>query len=95
MIKFINIFIAQLIKQHHDVIMFIDVNVKFILGNNGVSKLTSYPSMIDPFIDRHNIKYEPHTYKRGLFRMDFLFCTKIINQYIKMWNPSIRNSYCI
>ena len=38
--------------------------------------------MIDPLLYRHNIKYEPHTYKRGSHRIDFVVCTKIINQYI-------------
>ena len=38
--------------------------------------------MLDPLLYRHNIKYEPHTHKRGSFRIDFAVCTKIINKYI-------------
>ena len=30
----------------------------------------------------HSLKYEPHTHKRGSFRIDFVVCTKRINQYI-------------
>ena len=82
MIKDINLFMAQLIKQHHEVITFIDGNEQFIPGNNGISKLTSHPTMLDPLLYRHNIKYEPHTHKRGSFRIDFAVCTKIINKYI-------------
>ena len=37
MIKDINIFIAILIKQHHEVIVCIDVNEQFIQENNGIS----------------------------------------------------------
>ena len=67
MIKYINIFMAILIKEHHEVITFIDTNEQFIQGNNGISKLTSYPVMLDPLFYRHNIKYEPYTHKRGSF----------------------------
>ena len=80
--KDINIFMAILIKQNHEVITFIDGNEQFIPGNKGISKLTSHPAMLDPLLYRHNLKYEPHTHKRGSFRIDFVVCTKIINQYI-------------
>ena len=95
MIKDINIFIAILIEQHHEVIIFIDTNEQFIPGNNGISKLTSHPAMLDPLIHRHNISNEPYTYERGSFQIDFAFYTKIINQYIKIWNTSFRYSHCI
>ena len=81
-IKNINIFMAILIKQNHEVITFIDGNEQFIPGNKGISKLTSHPAMLDPLLYKHNLKYEPHTYKRGSFRIDFVVCTKTINQYI-------------
>ena len=59
MIKYINIIIAILIKQHHEVIVFIDTNEQFIPGNNDISKLTSHLAMLDPLIHRHNISNEP------------------------------------
>ena len=82
MIKDINIFMAQLIKQNHEVITFIDRKEQFIAGNNGISKLTSHQSVLGPLLYRNNIKYELHTYKRGSYRIDFVVCTKIFNQYI-------------
>ena len=77
MIKYINIFMAILIRQHHEVITFIDGNEHFIPGNNGISKLIFHPVMLALLLYIHNIKYEQHTHKRGSFRIDL-----IINQYI-------------
>ena len=52
-IKDINIFMAILIKQNHEVITFIDGNEQFIPGNKGILKLTSHPAMLDPLLYRH------------------------------------------
>ena len=73
---------AELITQNHEIITFIDGNKQFISGNNGISEVTSHQSMLDPLLYRHNIKYEPHIYKRGSYRIYFAVCTKAINQYI-------------
>ena len=82
MIKDINKFLAELIFKHHEVILFIDANEPFIPGTRGIAKLTSHPQILDPLISRHDIGLEPFTYKNGSKRINFAFCTQIIDTYI-------------
>ena len=58
----INDFLVEPIFRHHEVIIFIDTNAQFIPGTGGISKLTSHPQILDPFISRHDVDLEPCTH---------------------------------
>ena len=82
MINDINDFLVELIFRYHEVIIFIDASKQFIPGTGGIAKLTSHPQILDSFISRHDVDLEPCTHDNGSKRIDFAFCTQIIDKYI-------------
>ena len=68
--KDINIFIALLIKQYHEVTVYRCKQTTFSRKQRNIARSPNC---------RYNIKYEPYTHKRGSKRIDFVFCTKLIN----------------
>ena len=82
MINDINNFLAELIFRHHEVIIFIVANEPFIPGTRGIAKLISHPQILDPLISIHGGDLESYTHKNGSKRIDFTFCTQIIDKYI-------------
>ena len=73
--------IKQLIDNQHEVILFIDANEPHIYCS-GIDKLIKRTKMIDPILVRHGCAAEPNTHKRGSDRIDFVLCTRLINDFI-------------
>ena len=75
-------YIKQLIATHHEVILFIDANEPHIYYS-GIDKLIKCTKMIDPILVRHGFVIEPNTHKRGSDRINFVLCTRLINDFTK------------
>ena len=76
------IYINDLRKMNHQIILLIDTNEGFTSRDYGLAKLTQHTNMTDPIFNRHDNSLEPNTYTRGSQRMDFHFCTPQIEEYI-------------
>ena len=69
------------INKQYEVILFIDVNEPHIYYS-GIDKLIKRTKMIDPILVRHGCVNELNTHKRGSDRIDFVLCTRVINEFI-------------
>ena len=74
MIKYITHFISVLISKKKRT---------FIPGSSDIAALTSHPQILDLIAARHGVDLEPPRHKRGSKRINFVFCTQLIDQYIQ------------
>ena len=78
----LTIFINKLIADNHEVILLIDTNEPLIPGFR-IAKLLQNTNMIDPITLRHGLINIPNTHQSGSDRIDYCFCTDLINNFIK------------
>ena len=71
-----------LICKEHEVTVFINTNEPFIPCSSVIA-LTSHPKILDLSVTRHSVYLETPTYKRDSKRIDSVFCTHLIDQYIE------------
>ena len=69
-------------KTENEIILMIDANEGISESNSGIRKLLIKTQMCHPIFLQHGSKNEPNTYARGSRRIDFVFCTSNISQYI-------------
>ena len=60
----------------------IDANEGFSEFNSGISKILTKTQMCDPIFLHHGSENEINTYARGYKRIDFIFYTSTISQFI-------------
>ena len=82
MIQDLIVFINDLSSPHHEVILLLDANETFISSECVLSKLTRKTSITDPIFNKRGNNLKPNTYKRGISRIDFCFCTPHIKDFI-------------
>ena len=82
MIDDLIIFINKLIAEYHEVILLIDTDESLTPGS-GIAKLLQNTNMIDPITLRHGFRNTPNTHQSGSQRIDYCFCTDLINNVIK------------
>ena len=81
MIDDCTIFINKLIVEHHEVLLLIDANEP-LTPDSGIAKLLQNTKMIDPITIRHGLRNIPNTHQSGSDRIDYYFCTNLINNFI-------------
>ena len=86
MIKELIRFIKKLRKQQHEVILLIDANESITDSNSLIGKLLSQTQICDPIFKQHRSKNQPNTHIKGSKRIDYIFCTQHISQYISSSN---------
>ena len=82
MIKDLITFIHSLSARSHDIVVCIDTNELFIPEKSGTSKLVELTNLVDLLINKFGIDGEPPTRQRDSNRIDFLFCTPSIENFI-------------
>ena len=60
----------------------IDANEGFSELNSGISKLLTKTQICDLIFLHHGSENEPNTYAMGFKRIDYIFCTSNISQFI-------------
>ena len=88
MIDDLTIFINKLITEHNEVLLLIDANEP-LTPDSGIAKLLQNTKMLDPITIRHGLQNIPNTHQSGSDRIDYCFCTDLINNFIKL----MRNYY--
>ena len=82
MMKELISFIKKLREQKHEVILLIDANESITDSNSLIGKLLSQTQICDPIFKQHRSKNQPNTHIKGSKRIDYIFCTQHISQYI-------------
>lgn len=58
------------------------LNIFTLSYDNEIAQITKQTKLIDTIAIRHDITLEPNTHQWGFKRIDFVFCSRIINNFI-------------
>ena len=75
MIDNLILFINNIQKKDHDIIIMIDVNESFSEHNSDISRILATAQTCYLIFLQHGSVSEPHTYTRGLKRINYILCT--------------------
>ena len=74
--------IIELKRIGHEIIVLVDANDSLQQLNSELTSWVTDLDLIDVITDKHGTEDEPATYARGSQRIDYIFTTNKINEYV-------------
>jgi hypothetical protein len=74
--------IAVLQQQGHEIIILMDANESTSTPHSKLAAWMRLHSLCDPLIQRHGSDNQPPTYKRGTKRIDYIFTSRNIGEFV-------------